>query len=238
MGRDEGIDPNRVGDHAVTCHMVKMGDPTTDNYVVQPTAHSLRADGFDASEDGTGRGTPLVPVMLCQNGSDIQVSDISSAITSGISHQTSGPLLAFTSKDYGADVGDTSPTLRAMGHDGSHANGGGQIAVAMNLRGREGGAMPEMDTLASIRAASGGSSRSYIAAPAMAVRRLTPLECSRLQGFPDGFLGSVRNSAGKPLADGPQYKLLGNSMAVPCMRWIGRRIKLVDDLVSKLNLPR
>ena len=49
-----------------------------------------------------------------------------------------------------------------MGHDGSHANAGGQVAVAMNLRGRDGGAMPELDDVASIRAASGGSSRSYV----------------------------------------------------------------------------
>ena len=56
----------------------------------------------------------------------------------------------------------------------------------------------------------------------MAVRRLTPTECERLQGFPDGYTQvPFRN---KPAADGPRYKALGNSMAVPCMRWIGKRI--------------
>ena len=113
-------------------------------------AHSLRGTGFDASEDGTGRGMPLVPI-------------------------------AFSAKDYGADAGDTAPTLRAMNNAASQANGGGQIAsaiqeravsenpsagpdgagfrqdgaaytleartvpqaVAFDLRGREGGAMPE-----------------------------------------------------------------------------------------------
>jgi DNA (cytosine-5)-methyltransferase 1 len=55
-----------------------------------------------------------------------------------------------------------------------------------------------------------------------AVRRLTPIECERLQGFPDGHTDvSYR---GKPAADGPRYKAIGNSMAVPCMAWIGRRI--------------
>ncbi len=53
-----------------------------------------------------------------------------------------------------------------------------------------------------------------------AVRRLTPLECCRLQGFPDDYL----DFPGKPLADGPKYKMLGNSMAVNVMRWIGQRI--------------
>ena len=61
-----------------------------------------------------------------------------------------------------------------------------------------------------------------------AVRRLTPVECARLQGFPDDYLTQV-SWRGKPTPpDGPQYKALGNSMAVPCMAWIGRRIEAVE----------
>lgn len=60
-------------------------------------------------------------------------------------------------------------------------------------------------------------------APRMAVRRLTPVECERLQGFPDGWT-DIRPK-GKDTPDGPRYKALGNSMAVPVMRWIGQRIK-------------
>lgn len=58
----------------------------------------------------------------------------------------------------------------------------------------------------------------------MAVRRLTPVECERLQGFPDGHTDVPYR--GKAAADGPRYKAIGNSMAVPCMAWIGQRIKL------------
>jgi DNA (cytosine-5)-methyltransferase 1 len=58
------------------------------------------------------------------------------------------------------------------------------------------------------------------------VRRLTPIECERLQGFPDGYTDIQTN--GKPTADGSRYKALGNSMAVPVMKWIGERIKQVD----------
>lgn len=58
----------------------------------------------------------------------------------------------------------------------------------------------------------------------MAVRRLTPTECERLQGFPDGYTQVPYRK--KPAADGPRYKALGNSMAVPCMRWIGQRIQI------------
>ena len=61
-------------------------------------------------------------------------------------------------------------------------------------------------------------------AGAMAVRRLTPVECERLQGFPDGHTDVPYR--GKPASDGPRYKAIGNSMAVPVMRWIGKRIKL------------
>jgi DNA (cytosine-5)-methyltransferase 1 len=61
----------------------------------------------------------------------------------------------------------------------------------------------------------------------MQVRRLTPVECERLQGFPDGYTNIPWRK--KPEApDGPRYKALGNSMAVPCMKWIGQRIAEVD----------
>ena len=68
-----------------------------------------------------------------------------------------------------------------------------------------------------------------------AVRRLTPRECERLQGFPDDY--TLIEYRGKPAADGSRYRALGNSMAVPVMAWIGRRIGLVDRLVHHRNVP-
>ena len=59
------------------------------------------------------------------------------------------------------------------------------------------------------------------------VRRLTPKECERLQGFPDDYTNIEYK--GKPAADGPRYKALGNSMAVPVIRWIGERIEAVTN---------
>ena len=60
---------------------------------------------------------------------------------------------------------------------------------------------------------------------AMQVRRLTPVECERLQGFPDGYTAIPwRNKPASECPDGPRYKALGNSMAVPVMRWIGQQI--------------
>jgi len=63
---------------------------------------------------------------------------------------------------------------------------------------------------------------------AMAVRRLTPVECERLQGFPDKYTDI--QPKGKATPDGPRYKALGNSMAVPVMAWIGKRIQEVDAI--------
>lgn len=63
----------------------------------------------------------------------------------------------------------------------------------------------------------------------MAVRRLTPIECERLQGFPDNYTNIPwRNKPESP--DSPRYKALGNSMAVPVMRWIGERIDQVEAI--------
>jgi DNA (cytosine-5)-methyltransferase 1 len=58
----------------------------------------------------------------------------------------------------------------------------------------------------------------------MRVRRLTPTECERLQGFSDDFT-NIPNSS-----DSARYKSLGNSMAVPCMHWLGKRIQMVENI--------
>lgn len=64
----------------------------------------------------------------------------------------------------------------------------------------------------------------------MHVRRLTPRECERLQGFPDNY--TLIPYRGKLSVDGPRYKALGNSMAVPVMRWLGERIDAVNHILS------
>jgi DNA (cytosine-5)-methyltransferase 1 len=94
-------------------------------------AHALRGEGFDASEDGTGRGTPIVPVAIQERA----VSENPDAGPDGKGFRTDGAAytleVAFSSKDYGGDAMEgVSPTLRAGGHDGSHANAGVPPAVA------------------------------------------------------------------------------------------------------------
>ena len=230
--------------------------------------HTLKAEGFDASEDVTGRGQPIVPVAFSSK-------DYGGDATENM-----------------------SPTLRACGHTHSHANAGAPPAVAysVSLRGREGGATAELggEVAGCLRASSGGGDKQHVLAqcatgdithtlkaegfdgsedgtgsgtpivpvaafaensraeirleggdgqitgalssgggkvgqgyPAamvgMAVRRLTPVECERLQGFPDGYTDIPYR--GKPAADGHRYKALGNSKAIPVVAWLGKRIK-------------
>jgi DNA (cytosine-5)-methyltransferase 1 len=107
--------------------------------------HALKAEGADASEDGTGRGTPIIV------------------------HGTQDPGISEIGHTLGRNTGQENALLSGV-----------------------------------------------------LVRRLTPTECERLQGFPDG--STLVPYRGKPAADGPRYRALGNSMAVPVMRWIGRRL--------------
>jgi DNA (cytosine-5)-methyltransferase 1 len=115
----------------------------------QAVTHSLRADGFDASEDGTGRGTPLIPAI--------------------------------------------AQPLRSNYRNNSNPG----TEAAMHIQ------------------------------QGMSVRRLTPVECERLQGFFDGWTDVPYR--GKPAADGPRYRAIGNSMAVPVVRWLGERIAAFEE---------
>src|SRR5690606_30225265 len=100
------------------------------------------------------------------------------------------------------------------------------VAMSVALRGRDGGATAELgdDLAGCLRASSGGGDKPHVLTSA--VRRLTPRECERLQGFPDDYtLIPWRGKPAELCPDGPRYKALGNSMAVPVMRWIGERIE-------------
>jgi DNA (cytosine-5)-methyltransferase 1 len=98
------------------------------------------------------------------------------------------------------------------------------VCDAVQVQWSSGGGKTENPTAQALR--SNAEHNCQFARIGMAVRRLTPRECERLQGFPDDYTAiQFRN---KPAADGPRYKALGNSMAVPVMRWIGARIAAVE----------
>jgi len=93
----------------------------------------------------------------------------------------------------------------------------------------------DMGDVVNALAAQSGETGKEDAAPGiaqkMAVRRLTPRECERLQGFPDDY--TLVPYRCKPAADGPRYNACGNSMAVNVMNWLGERIALVDELIQQ-----
>ncbi|NBR59953.1 MAG: hypothetical protein EBT89_12470 [Opitutaceae bacterium] len=178
---------------------IGIGTTLNCNHEAPIVTHSLRGEGFDASEDGTGRGTPLVPVAFA--------------------HQAGG---AQTTLGYDQERG-TAPTLSKCQTP----------AVAWSIMPQNSGKdykAREVDVLQPLMAAgqTHGNQGGDIIQTAMQVRRLTPRECERLQGFPDDYLNVLYR--GKPAADGPKYKALGNSMAVPVMAWIGKRIQQVEEI--------
>ena len=191
--------------------------------VTGDVTHTLKSEGADASEDGTGRGTPIICFTAKDYGADAQE--------------------------------ELAPTLRSGNSSGSHANGGVMPAVTVAIRGRDGGATAELggDIATALRASQGGGDKPHVLATRdvagaitsnygkqfdnsdtaigpnvanhhSAVRRLTPVECERLQGFPDGYTDIPWR--GKPNSpDGPRYRALGNSWAVPKFVWLGERIQ-------------
>ena len=98
------------------------------------------------------------------------------------------------------------------------------VAQPMVLMDQGGSVMNvEHDIVGTLRRETHGHEPAVIQPPSMAVRRLTPVECERLQGFPDNYTNIPwRKKDESP--DGPRYKALGNSWAVPNVRWIGERI--------------
>ena len=79
-----------------------------------------------------------------------------------------------------------------------------------------------------------GGAQKLVLEKSSRVRRLTPLECERLQGFPDKWTEiPYRKKTAENCPTSPRYKALGNSMAVPVMRWIGQRIQQLENLPQK-----
>ncbi|ENM4476088.1 Dam family site-specific DNA-(adenine-N6)-methyltransferase [Salmonella enterica] len=220
-------------------------------------SHTLKGEGFDGSEDGAGKGVPVVAFGGGNTSGNIDVAACLTAKGQRIDfevetfavHGTQDPdtnrelahtlgrnngqenaCIAFSYKDNGADAtSDLSPTIRAGNYDKSHANSGQPPAIACAFKAGQGAkaggigfAEEQSPTLTS---ASSGSNLVPAVMRGFQVRRLTPVECERLQGFPDNHtLISWRGKDATDCPDGPRYRAIGNSMAVPVMRWIGERI--------------
>jgi DNA (cytosine-5)-methyltransferase 1 len=185
--------------------------------------HSLTSEGHDASEDGTGRGTPIVaehwrgafhmtqdPISSENHtpclGANAQVGVLYSIMpmNSGTDYkarevEVAQPLM--TAPTGGNQGGDYIVQPLAIRTANTSANGHGIAeGVTHTLDQAQGQVVQASETI---------------------VRRLTELECERLQGYPDGWTDNQTASA--------RYRQLGNSVAVPCVEWIARRLIAVDE---------
>ncbi|MGZ2484317.1 DNA (cytosine-5)-methyltransferase 1 [Rhizobium pisi] len=191
-------------------------------------AHSLRAEGFYASEDGTGRGTPIVPIAF-NSREDPEVTWDRSGPLGSSSPQAQA--IAFDTTQITSKTNRSQPQAGDPCHplaSGAHAPAIAiqERAVSENPANGPQGKGYQADIAYTIEARN----KVQAVQQAWAVRRLTPRECERLQGFPDGFTDVPYR--GKQAADGPRYKALGNSMAVNAMRWIGQRIDIMEKLIK------
>lgn len=177
-------------------------------------AHTFKAEGSDASEDGTERGVPIVGgnlggfrtepgehlVMHENIGGNVAAADHARALRSGASHS-----YQFVTHTFKAEASDAS-------EDGTGR--GVPIIMAPAFSKRPGQQIATRDDGLSYALTGGEPPRL---ATSM-VRRLVPEECERLQGFPTGWTDVEGNS------DSARYKQLGNAVAVPVAEWIGHRL--------------
>jgi len=117
----------------------------------------------------------------------------------------------------------------------------GAFVQAFAMRGRDGENMPEVhgdgQTTSPVRT-EGGSGRDYVGLLNQ-IRRLTPLECERLQGLPDNHTRvPFKGKDASMCPDTPRYKAVGNGFAVPVVRWLGERIQMFERLVAQGKIRR
>jgi DNA (cytosine-5)-methyltransferase 1 len=192
--------------------------------MIPVVARTLDVHGRAASEDGTGRGAILIPVAFKAShytrDKDGAPSEVTPPLYSGA--DAGGQVAVF--------VSDISPTLRAGGNQtGGDRPPGTDVDTVETL------------TAFNVYPSSGqGSqleaSQTDVASSLTAVRRLTPRECERLQGFPDDWTAIPMGKRGHVAKDGPRYKALGNSFAVPMFVWVGERIQMVTDVLRESGL--
>ena len=235
---------------ANTINCFDVGDVRSTNVVAQPIPihdqatrfNGKRGDKQDGKGNGLGIGKEYDPSPTLTKGDrhaiaqpiavDWRTAQIDQGITQTLKTdlaKMSGPCIAVDTYNYTTND-HTTQTIRSQS-DTEHIGAVLQpIAVDVYNQSIDG------QTSATITEAVGGTNTSGPKVMhSMAIRRLTPKECERLQGFPDDWTKiPYRNKPADQCPDGPRYKACGNSMAVPVMRWIGQRIRYVESLMKEL----
>ena len=215
LGTDAELDGALIPSTGDVSRCLNAGGMGRQDYETETlVAHALRGEGFDASEDGT--------LIAAIDGEFNAATEVMGAVTTGAAHYNRAPMVAHAFDARQSDVlqyGDRTDPLDTDGHSVA-------VAFAQNTRDE----VREMPVVGALAAQPGMKQTSYVRAD-MQVRRLTPRECERLQGFSDGYTAIPwRGRPASECPDGPRYKALGNTMAVPVMRWIGERIAAVDQV--------
>ena len=212
---------------APTQNAFDVGDVRATTVVIPIMPQAMQSEGWRVgkeNQDGRGNGLGVgkdgdpcltldrsaVPAVAIQ-GTVIGRQDHNGPQGSGCSDR--GEMLALDS----TDVHAVAVALTSFDCKGSHINVD-RNGVAQTLR-----------SMSHAGSHANGGVQIAIASQTMQVRRLTPTECERLQGFPDGWTAiPYRGKSADQCPDGPRYKALGNSMATNCMEWIGERIAAVE----------
>ena len=233
-GRDDGAVPEVHEDGSTVGALRSAGGGSSRDYVIAPqTAATLTA--------GTARPGVSAPGRRQEGDHNIVAF-----------HMTQDPISGDVSPAMGAKSGgmgiayaaDEVSTLQAGGGDRGYrvdaegAAGGHLIATFQKVIRPQTADHPDVwehrdvaATLSPFDLGSESRSVELVVDPAVVVRRLTPTECERLQGCPDGHTAI---SNGKAQADSPRYKQLGNAVAVPVFEWVSRRIVAVDADLTKV----
>ena len=252
------IDVERTG--TITASFAtRNGAPEVDAYLCVPVAIAENIIGRlpqnGSNGDGLSVGGPMytlnatgvhgvaqpIPLDLRNAGRDPEKHDEINRQGVGVG-ESGDPAHTLTSacvhgvavSAFGGEVSDTVTAKFAKGAEllqQGAKNGGNCVlqSVALNISDGTPRLSDVTATLDCWSAGGRGSSQQQAVMQSMAVRRLTPVECERLQGFPDNYTNIPwRKKEESP--DGPRYKALGNSMAVPVMKWIGQRIQQVELL--------
>lgn len=212
---------------------------------VAPTLRAMNNDGGHANAGG--QVAVAYPLDLRNAGRDADrrggvnrqgcgIGDADAPAPACTTGPVAGVAYAFQPRIGRSGRGQPSEIVPALGgaSAGAGATSDSRPCVAVSLKLDNGSAQPigGMEIAPTIRQGAGPNGTANVGVfTRYAVRRLTPRECERLQGFSDDY--TLIEYRGKPAADGPRYRALGNSMAVPVVSWIGRRIEMADRLIAE-----
>ena len=212
-------DPRLLVPHAgAMCLLARIVRANEREIVCAATSHR-------ASDNPLRRAGRLAALHLAEYGA--QAMAVHGGLADPTAKQRGGMLVAIRDLTLEVDRLDDIAGELTISATKLIANAGGQIAVSINQR-REG------DLRAAHGSLNGHTSGTQFdgVLETLGVRRLTPGECSVLQGYPRDYTLVPYGKKGRLAKDGPRYRAIGNAFPVPVIRWLGERIELVEEIIQ------